>query len=52
MKGFAATLGAGTVLAAGSVSAQSMAIAWDLYVYPSNQQTAETQMSDERECAQ
>lgn len=36
----------------GQAQAQSMAIAWDLYVYPSSGQTAEQQMADERECRQ
>lgn len=45
-------LGAGCCVLAGSVAAQSMAIAWDLYVFPSNQQSAETQMNDELECMQ
>ena len=35
-----------------TAAAQSMAIAWDLYVFPSNQQTPEVQMNEERECTQ
>jgi hypothetical protein len=31
-------------------SAQSMAIAWDMYVFPAGDQSIEQQYEDEREC--